>query len=277
LELLDFDDRGSAWDDFQVLVEDNGLGDVWNRITRGYLERTPGGGYHVLFRFPQTSGSIKLAQRRKRPEEMRHEQDTWQSLIETKGEGGYVVAAPSNGTIHPSGGRYELLSGGVESIAIITAQERDELLSVARMLDQRPRPLYTAAAPARPSTSDGDKPGDRYNAQTTWEELLPTYGWAVDHRRGAKVYWTRPGKDQGVSATTNHLGSDLLYVFSSSTELEPGRSYDRFGFYTVMEHGGDFRAAARALAGPSRIRPPFLTTGLRTRRRRLWVREVPHA
>jgi hypothetical protein len=60
-------------------------------------------------------------------------------------------------------------------------------------------------------------------------------------------YWTRPGKDRGVSATTNHQGNDLLWVFTSSAELDPDRSYDRFGVYTVMEHGGDFQAAARAL------------------------------
>ena len=38
-------------------------------------------------------------------------------------------------------------------------------------------------------------------------------------------------------------------------DLDPDRSYDRFGFYTVMEHGGDFRAAARSLAGQGHGEP----------------------
>ena len=117
---------------------------MWDRITGGYLERTPGGGYHVLFRSPHPSGATKLAQRPKRPDEKQHERDHWQVLIETKGEGGYVVAAPSNGTVHPSGGCYDLTRGGVGSIATITAEERDSLLAMARMLDQKPRPVYGA-------------------------------------------------------------------------------------------------------------------------------------
>ena len=128
---------------------------------------------------------------------MQHERDRWQALIETKGEGGYVVAAPTNGAVHPSGGRYELLSGGVDSIATITEEERDSLLALARMLDQKPRPVYGADPSTTAGAAQGDKPGDRYNAQTSWEDLLPAYGWRIDHRRGATTYWTRPGKDRG--------------------------------------------------------------------------------
>lgn len=270
LELLDFDDAASALDDFEQLVDDNGLGEAWRRATGGYLERTPAGGRHVLFRSPQPTGALKLAQRPKKLEEQQHARDLWQALIETKGEGGYVIAAPTNGAVHPSGGRYELLSGGVETIATLTAEERDGLLAVARMLDQKPRPLYDSGPTPRDSTGSGEKPGDRYNAATSWDELLPAYGWRLDHRRGVATYWTRPGKDEGISATTNHQGSDLLWPFSSSTALDPDRSYDRFGFYTAMEHGGDFRAAARSLAGEGYGNP-----GPETRTREQAASEAP--
>jgi hypothetical protein len=256
LELLDFDDRGSAWDPFLALIADNGLGDLWERVAGGYLERTPSEGYHVLFRSPHPSSSGKLAQRPKRPDELRHERDRWQTLIETKGEGGYVVAAPTSGTVHPSGGCYQLISGGVGSIASMTSEQRDSLLAMARMLDQKPRPVSGAGSTPRSRAFYGDRPGDRYNAETSWEEVLPAYGWRVHLRRGVSTSWTRPGKDEGTSATTNHRGSDLLYVFTSSTELDPDRSYDRFGFYAVMEHGGDFRAASLALAAQQRLATP---------------------
>jgi hypothetical protein len=52
----------------------------------------------------------------------------------------------------------------------------------------------------------------------------------------------------GVSATTNHAASDLLYVFSTSTNFEAGRGYGKFSAYAVLNHEGDFAAAARALA-----------------------------
>ena len=68
------------------------------------------------------------------------------------------------------------------------------------------------------------------------------------YTRDGTTYWRRPGKDIGISATTNFGGADLLYVFSSSTEFEAEKSYNRFGAYAVLNHGGDFHAAARALA-----------------------------
>jgi putative DNA primase/helicase len=277
LELLDFDDRASAWHAFGHLVADSSLKDVWQRIVAGYWERTPTGGSHVLFRSPRPTGALKLAQRPKRIVERHHERDLWQSLIETKGEGGFTVVAPSHGMVHRSSGAYEMVSGGVTSIVTITAEERDALLAIARMLDQKPRPLYTATAASRRSASDSDKPGDRYNAETSWETLLPAYGWAIDRHHGPTTYWTRPGKDRGVSASTNYQGNDLLWVFTSSTELDPDRSYDRFGFYTVMEHEGNFRAAARALRDQYRGKLASQPSGLRTRSTRLRVREVTHA
>jgi hypothetical protein len=56
------------------------------------------------------------------------------------------------------------------------------------------------------------------------------------------------GEGRGISATTNHAGSDLLYVFSSSTTFESDRAYDKFATYAVLNHPGDFAVAARGAA-----------------------------
>jgi hypothetical protein len=61
--------------------------------------------------------------------------------------------------------------------------------------------------------------------------------------------WRRPGKrGPGISATTNYAGNGLLYVFSTATIFEPERGYTKFTAYALLEHGGDFAAAARSLA-----------------------------
>jgi putative DNA primase/helicase len=52
----------------------------------------------------------------------------------------------------------------------------------------------------------------------------------------------------GISASTNHQNSDLLYVWSTSTEFDNERGYNRFSVYTLLNHDGDFQAAAKALA-----------------------------
>jgi hypothetical protein len=61
-------------------------------------------------------------------------------------------------------------------------------------------------------------------------------------------YWCRPGKSprEGHGLTLNYQGNDLLHVFTSSVaELEPQRSYSKWGFYVCMSYGGDFRRAAQ--------------------------------
>jgi len=105
-----------------------------------------------------------------------------------------------------------------------------------------------SVAPAAPA---GDRPGDRFNAATTWDELLTRDGWTLHHVNGEEQHWTRPGKErrEGTSATVNHLGSDVLKIFTSSVgQLPQGSTYDRFGYYTATRHRGDHSAASAELA-----------------------------
>jgi hypothetical protein len=45
------------------------------------------------------------------------------------------------------------------------------------------------------------------------------------------------------------LRNRVFYVFSSNaTPFEPGRGYGPFAVYALLEHGGDFAAACRALS-----------------------------
>src|SRR5690606_37653166 len=134
-ELFEFDDM-DTYEVFKDTGESIGLGDVIERIEAGYLERTPGNGIHWLYRCEEVRRSKRLARRLKRPEEMKDPDDTYQVLIETKGEGGYVVLAPSGGRVHESGQPYRLLRGGFDSIATITPEERQALWDLAKTFDQ---------------------------------------------------------------------------------------------------------------------------------------------
>jgi putative DNA primase/helicase len=80
---------------------------------------------------------------------------------------------------------------------------------------------------------------------------LEPEGWTFSHRTGEEDHWTRPGKAKrdGTSATTNYQGSDLLKVFSSSVpQLEPEKTYTKFGAYVALRHHGDYKAATKELA-----------------------------
>src|SRR5262249_8556120 len=93
------------------------------------------------------------------------------------------------------------------------------------------------------------RPGDDFNARTTWPALLEPRGWTQVYDRANVSYWRRPGKSDGISATTNYGGSDLFFPFTSSSEFDPETSYSKFAVYALLERGGDFSRAALPLPG----------------------------
>jgi Bifunctional DNA primase/polymerase, N-terminal len=244
LEVLDFDDRAvfTAW-----LERVQGYPDalaLYERIAWGYEEATPAGGRHLLYRCDTIAGNQKLAMRPV-PGPQRYK-----TLIETRGRGGLIVIAPSRGRVHPSGKAYMLLRGSVVKIQTISTEERTLLHAMARSFDETPAPEKQIVPVQRKPfrAGNGSRPGDIYNARATWDEVLKPAGWEFVRTVGNEGHWRRPGKDgPGISATTNFEDSDLLYVFSTSTPFEPERGYTKFAAYAVLNHGGDFSAAAREL------------------------------
>ena len=93
----------------------------------------------------------------------------------------------------------------------------------------------------------GNKPGDIYNQRGDLAELLTNHGWQPVGETQGNQLWRRPGKEGGNhSATWN---GDVFYVFSSNAQpFEANKGYSAFGAYTLLEHDGDARAAAQALA-----------------------------
>lgn len=237
LECFEFDDL-ATYRAFLDAAQSSGLGDLIERIASGYEEATPGIGVHWLYRCAEIAGNMKLANR-----------PNLDTLIETRGEGGYVILAPTDGRVHPSGGAYRLQRGDVATIATITPDERRELHRLARTFDEMPAREYQPPADRQPRDSDELQPGDDFNQHADWRnDVLEPAGWAFVYQRGDVSYWRRPGKDRGVSATTNYAGADFFICFSTRTPFEPEAGYAKWRVYAILNHGGDFTEAARDLA-----------------------------
>lgn len=262
----------ASLDRVRQACDEAGILHVWEFLTgpAGFSEMSPSGGIHLLYRVQGggVPGNTKIARRPATAEELEARPgDRVKVLAETRGEGGYVIVAPSPGTCHPSGEPWTLLTGEYGVLPYITWEERCALHeALFEALDQMPPPpppqepvalpylsgTSGAGSSATGFTSAVDlRPGDRWAAQTTFGDILESAGWTLSHRAGEEEFWVRPGKSprDGHSATVNYKGSNLLYVFSTAVDgLESERSYTKFGAYAGLLYGGDMRRAAQELA-----------------------------
>ena len=177
LDCQEFDD-GQTYKDYLEAAWVLGLSELVDRIRAGYEEESPSGGVHWLYYCNELKGNTKLAMRLKRPDEF-NEKDLKaieknprhtpiKTLIETRGEGGFIIIAPSCGKVHPSGKPYVLRSGGLKSIVTITPAERGSLQALARTfneIDDAPKPPKPLAPVVSGRDGDGVSPGDDFEAR----------------------------------------------------------------------------------------------------------------
>ena len=247
LECMDFDNGGELFATWMEKV-DTAL------LAKLVIEQTPSGGYHVCYRCESpVEGNLKLARGKR--------EGSLKTLIETRGEGGLFLCAPTEG--------YALQQGDFANLPTISPDARQALLEAARALDEVP----AATAPTAPAGANvgqrgaefapaGGKeafdlaPGDDFNARGDVHPLLLAAGWQFSgNNPDGNELWTRPGKDprNGISATYKD-GS--FYVFSSNAApFEPNVMYSPFAVYATLNHNGDYTAAASALLAQGYGRP----------------------
>lgn len=236
-----------------------GVGDLWRSLTATCAEASGGGGLHVFFRVPEgVDGNTKLALRPARPDEYTNQERELaaqgktivRGFIETRGEGGFVVVAPSHGTVHGSGKPYTFIAGNPATIPSITAAQRDLLHIAARACDRMPAPTpipEPVLLDHRRDSDGGLSPGDDYNARGSWTDILEPQGWTKVWGDRTRTYWRRPGKSTGISAVTGGAQGDYFYAWTTSTVLPTEEAMSKWRVYAVLEHAGDFHAAAKQL------------------------------
>lgn len=254
LEIIDFDNNADAlpmaysaidfydaWrDEVGALVDHYGL----------VVQRTGGGGFQVAYRCPTPSPNQKLAWVQDEAQE--HGRSI---AIETRGEGGYALVAPS---LHPSGNFYRTLAGDFAAVPIIPQEIRDRLIEAARALDLMP---YTAqevtqVKAANRTTRYPDQISiiDTYNDQHRIADVLAAHGYT----RGRNGRYSRPGKDDSLGVAVIER-ENISFHWSSNDPLNKTNAagkpvpIDPFNVFTLFDHRGDVREAVKDAARILRI------------------------
>ena len=235
LQVFDFDEPGK-FGQFSVSM----VGIDRELLARLPQVATPSNGHHLYLRCDEIEGNQKLAM----------SANGKRVLIETRAQGGYVVAPGSPASCHETGKTYRHVGGpAIQDTPRITADERQSLLDCARGFDERPaqQPVQQFTPPPQ---RDGLAPGEDFGNRHSWGEILIPHGWV----QVSPDMWRRPGKAAGSASastkTTSQAGNSLLRVFSSNAyPFESDQSYSKFACYAILQHSGDYSAAAKTLSG----------------------------
>jgi hypothetical protein len=120
--------------------------------------------------------------------------------------------------------------------------------ALAKVTPEPPKPSPIEVKISKVGSRDGERPGDEFNRTADWYDILLPHGWQWVRKMGYTWYLRRPGKLSGGHSATLRTGTDRLWVFSEEAHpFQAFRLYDKFSAYAVLEHNGDFAAAARAL------------------------------
>jgi putative DNA primase/helicase len=247
LEIIDLDNWGVV-EPWERMVNEQAP-DLLTKLVR---VRTPRPGMHAYYRCEIIAGNDKLARAPQRDEKTGKIKP--RTLIETKGEGGYCLAPPSPAACHPREKCYVFLGGkDLTLVPTISPEERNILLEAARSLStwkEPERPIRYDVPRNRPSGSASGRPGDDFNARADWSDILEPHGWLLTQANAdGSEHWLRPGSVHQMSATVNYQKSGVLYVFSTdAAPFESDKGYTKFHAYALLNHDGDFRAAAQDLA-----------------------------
>lgn len=220
LEVLDFDDGGLFLPWFNMVKS------IARNLT---VVKTPSSGYHVLYYCSEWSGSHKIAMRPK-------DDFKYETLIETRGENAYIATVGSATGTHNQGD-YAYVDErfpDLMNIKTITPEQRLRLWQAARAADESGMISKLIESAMQRAINDERRMREgrtlsnhfdkTFSTKYTWHEILGPHGWTSDDG----IEWTRPGKEEGISArvTTADDGEQILTVFSTNAgELSP-HAYD---------------------------------------------------
>lgn len=220
LEIIDIDVKNWQGIDAKLFADIKAL--FPHLFDKLRIHQTPSKGYHILYRIAdhEPEGNRKLA----------WEENAKEAAIETRGEGGYVVASTQMG--------YKVVKDN--PIPTITWNERCSIIAICEGYNQK-RKIINPPSFNNQSDYYSQNPFEHFNGSPAAENILTDNGWSLCGSSNNFIWFTRPGKSSGVSASFNR-SKRVYYIFTSSTELEPSKGYNPATLLAILQFKNDKKA-----------------------------------
>lgn len=226
LEICDIDVKNWTGIDIMLFTQIQQLmPELW-KVLR--IHKTPSGGYHIIYKIAdhEPEGNLKLAWK----------EGAKEAAIETRGNGGYALTDSSlNYTVHKD-----------EPIPTITWLDRCSLKAICESFNQK---IKVEAIKPRKDQSDfyenNENPFEDFNGKDGGA-ILAEHGWKPIAENAKFIWYVRPGKTEGISASFNRE-KNIYFVFTSSTEFEPSVGYFPSMVLSKLQFNNDNKEVYRYL------------------------------
>lgn len=236
LEVIDIDLKYSLEHNFYKKFCDEIGEDIMQKL---YIVQTKSGGYHFYYRCELIEGNQKVCYRYATDNELIENPSTKKiCIIETRGEGGYVIAPPTDG--------YKVVSEHRE-IPVLTIDEREAIFSAARSLNEVHEVKEIEVRNNTEIKDFGVSPFEAYNKGGDVIGLLQQHGWKVVGENSERVWFLRPGNTTAKSSGNFNKEKNWFSVFTTNSCFEPERAYQPAAVFAMLECNNDFKLAARKL------------------------------
>ncbi len=239
LEIIDIDNKfemaEQIYENITKKITDQRI-DLLDKLV---FEKSKNNGYHIIYRCNKVEGNQKLA--------IYEDLDSGEkaTVIETRGEGGYCIIYPSPG--------YQKIQKNILLVEEITEEERDYLFNLCKLYNNVLDSDKKIEVSEQKNEIKTNKNTDEidifkwYNERDDFIDVLKNHNWSIEKEINDEIYFTRPGKNKGTSATFSKKIRSFFVFSSNAYPFEDWQSYTPFDVFMMLEANGDLKEAVKLL------------------------------